>query len=330
MNLENMLTNVNVLADTRELSNSDWLAMRKRGIGGSEVSALFGKSSFASPLSLYMDKLSDDLKNDDENEFLEWGKTLEPIIREKFPIKFKKSTGIDILVQEFPHMMQSKDHEFMLANIDGLVMPEQDYRFSLQVGDNEWEEYFIPAGLVGGMEIKTGSGFTAKNWKDNSLPDGYFLQTQHYMGVTGLPYFFVVALIDKHLLWRYVPRDDELVSIIVEVEKRFWHENVSKKVPPAPIGAVSDTETLKSMYPEELKDKSVDLSHMADKRLRYKEISEEIKLLQKEQDTIKQEFMAAMGDAEVAFCQDKKISWKMQAGSTYTVTKKPQRILRIG
>jgi len=222
MNIDLITQNVNILADTKELTNADWLTMRKKGIGGSEISALFGKSNYASPLSLYIDKLSDEVKDDDEqNDYLEWGKTLEPIIRDKFPGKFKKVTGIDIQVEEYPYMMQSNEHEFMLANIDGLLAPVTDYNFKLQVGDNDWEEYIIPAGQVGGMEIKTGSGFTVKNWRENSLPDNYFLQTQHYMAVTGLSYFIVVALIDKTMLWRYVPRDEEIISIIIKFGLRI-------------------------------------------------------------------------------------------------------------
>lgn len=331
MNTETIMQNVNILADVRELANGQWLTIRKTGIGGSEIAALFGKSNYASPLSVYMDKMSDEIRDESsENEFLEWGKTLEPLIREKFPAKFKKVTGVDMEVQEFPYMMQSLECQFMLANIDGLVAPQQDYKFNIQVSDGEWEECFIPAGLTGILEIKTGSGFTAKNWKENSLPDNYFLQTQSYMAVTGLSYAFVVALIDKHLLWRYVPRDEEIISIIKDRVHEFWTEHILKKIAPAPIGTGIDTDVLKSMYPQELKDKALNLDHMADKRIHYKELSEEIKGLQKEQDAIKQEFMSVLGDAEIGFCGDKKVSWKMQAGSTYTVNRQPQRILRIG
>jgi putative phage-type endonuclease len=330
MGFESITHNFNILADTRTLTNTDWLQMRKKGVGGSEVSALFGKSNYASPLSLYMDKLSDEIKDDsEENEFLEWGKTLEPLIRDKFPGKFKKVTGIDIQVEEYPFMMQSREHEFMLANIDGLLAPQSDYAL-LQVDENEWEEYFIPANQVGGMEIKTGSGFTARNWKNNTLPDGYFLQTQHYMSVTGLPYFFVVALIDKTMLWRFVPRDEDLISLIIEVEKRFWNENVLAKVPPAPIGKEIDSEVLKGLYPQEFRDKALDLSNMADKRIRYKEIAEEIKTLQTEQSAIKQEFMAAMKDSEIAFVEDKKVTWKTQNKAEYTVQASSTRVMRIG
>ncbi|WP_024834120.1 YqaJ viral recombinase family protein [Ruminiclostridium josui] len=329
MNTETIMKNVNILADVNTLTNEDWLKIRKTGVGGSEIAALFGKSNYASPLSVYMDKMSNQI-NEIENEFIEWGKTLEPIIREKFPKKFWSTTGYQIDVEEFSYMMQSKENPYMLANIDGLLAPINDYKFNVQVAEGEWEECFIPAGQLGGLEIKTGSGFTAKNWRENTLPDNYFLQTQHYMAVTGLPYFFVVALIDKHLLWRYIPRNEEIIAIIKNRVHEFWTENILKKNPPAPIGSEVDTGILKSMYPQELKDKALNLDHMADKRIRYKELSEEIKGLQKEQEAIKQEFMSAMGDAELAFVGDKKISWKMQAGSTYTVTRKPQRVLRIG
>jgi putative phage-type endonuclease len=329
MNTELIKQNVSFVADVTQLTNEDWLKIRKIGIGGSEIAALFGKSSYASPLSVYMDKMSDEI-NETENEFIEWGKTLEPIIREKFPTKFEKITGISLEVQSFPYMMQSIENPFMLANIDGLVAPQQDYKFNIQVADGEWEEFFIPAVQVGGLEIKTGSGFTAKNWKENTLPDNYFLQTQHYMAVTGLPYFFVVALIDKHLLWRYVPRDEEIISIIKERVHEFWTENILKKIPPAPIGSEVDTGILKTMYPQELKDKALNLDHMADKRIHYKELSEEIKGLQKEQDTIKQEFMSIMGDAEVAFVGDKKVTWKVQNKKEYTVKASCTRVLRIG
>ena len=329
MNIEVVNQNTNVLANVSDLTNAEWLKIRKTGIGGSEIAALFGKSNYASPLSIYMDKLSDEIK-EEENDFLEWGHTLEPIIRDKFPGKFTKVTGVDIHAEEYPFMMQSKDNPFMLANIDGLVCPQQDYKFSIQVGDGEWEEYFIPAGLVGGMEIKTGSGFTMKSWKENSLPDHYFLQTQHYMAVTGLPYFFVVALIDKTLLWRYVPRDEEIIAIIKARVNQFWTENILAKNPPAPIGSDVDTSVLKSLYPQELRDKSLDLSHMADKRLRYKEIAEEMGNLETEKDTIKQEFMALMKDAEIAFVGDKKVTWKLQEKREYTVKASSTRVMRIG
>lgn len=138
MNTETIMKNVNILADVNTLTNEDWLKIRKTGVGGSEIAALFGKSNYASPLSVYMDKMSNQI-NEIENEFIEWGKTLEPIIREKFPKKFWSTTGYQIDVEEFSYMMQSKENPYMLANIDGLLAPINDYKFNVQVAEGEWK-----------------------------------------------------------------------------------------------------------------------------------------------------------------------------------------------
>jgi putative phage-type endonuclease len=319
------------IVDVTGITEAEWLELRKRGIGGSEVAGILGMSQYQSPLSIYMDKLDTNQTDEsEENEFIEWGKTLEPIIRSKFPKKFTKVTGIGISVREEPHLLVSIENPFMLANIDGLCELESDYKFSIPMSDGTYEEYSIPAGVVGGIEIKTGSGFTAKNWKDNSLPDNYFLQTQHYMAVTGLSFFFVVALIDKTLLWRYVPRDEEIIKVIIEAESKFWNENVLAKNPPPPIGSDVDTAVLKAMYPQEWDAEPIDLNHMEDKRLRFKQIGEEIKILENEKETIKQEFMSAMKDKEIAYIGDKKITWKLQNKKEFVVKASSTRVMRIG
>jgi putative phage-type endonuclease len=341
MNTETITQNANILIDVRTLKNAGFLQFRKQGIGGSEIAALFGKDHYASPLSVYMDKLTDEI-NEEENEFMEWGKTLEPIIRNKFPDKFKKVTGVDILVQEYPYMMQSKDNPFMLANIDGLVQPQQDYAFKIRVGENDWEEYIIPAGLLGGMEIKTGSGFTARNWNENSLPDNYFLQTQHYMAVTGLSYFFVVALIDKTLLWRYVPRDEEIIAIIKTRANEFWTENVLKKIPPAPIGTDADKEALESLYPvgdpestininelEQSPEEKEKCGNIRNLRTEYKELAEVKKNTESRMDTIKQLMMAFMGNKENLFIDGKKVTYKEMGQAERVMPAWKKRVIRI-
>jgi predicted phage-related endonuclease len=131
-------------------------------------------------------------------------------------------------------------------------------------------------------------------------------------------------------LWRYVPRDEDIISIIKARVHQFWTENILPKVPPAPIGSDTDTNILKFLYPRELRDKALDLSNMADKRLRYKQIAEEMSILKDEQEAIKQEFMAQMKDAELAWVGDKKVTWKTQERKEYTVKASSLRVMRIG
>ncbi|MDI9475820.1 MAG: YqaJ viral recombinase family protein, partial [Bacillota bacterium] len=53
------------LVDTRTITHEEWLNWRKKGIGGSDVSALLGLNPWRSPLALYYDKVGE---NEDEEE----------------------------------------------------------------------------------------------------------------------------------------------------------------------------------------------------------------------------------------------------------------------
>lgn len=55
-----------VLVETADLSEEDWLDYRRRGIGGSDVSAIFGTSPFRTARDLYYDKLNIASVEDDE------------------------------------------------------------------------------------------------------------------------------------------------------------------------------------------------------------------------------------------------------------------------
>lgn len=64
-----------VLVETADLSEEDWLDYRRRGIGGSDVSAIFGTSPFRTARDLYYDKLNIASVEDDEGNWvaMEWG-----------------------------------------------------------------------------------------------------------------------------------------------------------------------------------------------------------------------------------------------------------------
>ena len=55
-----------VLVDTANLPNEEWLAWRRRGIGGSDVAAILGVSPFRTARDLYFDKLN--IASAQENE----------------------------------------------------------------------------------------------------------------------------------------------------------------------------------------------------------------------------------------------------------------------
>ena len=212
-----------LIQDIDKLSYADWLAVRRSGIGGSDVAAAIGLSPWKSPIELWEEKVLGKTQPKNDNDSMLWGRLLEPLIRGEF------SRRSGLAVQPLRSMLQHPVHKFMLANLDGLVLD--------------------PVRGPGVLEIKTASAFKQAEWDDNRCPDVYQLQVQHYLEVTGLPYAVIVVLIGGNSLrWLTVEPDRELTENLIELERRFWQQVVTQTPPPVD-GCVACTELLARKYP---------------------------------------------------------------------------------
>lgn len=175
-------------------TRTEWLASRKLGIGGSDVAPLLGLSPWTSPYALWEDKTG---RSDEKpaTPAIYWGNMLEPVIRQAYA----DATGH--IVTKPDVMYVSKEHPFMLANIDGM---REDGRL---------------------LEIKTAS--SSDGWGapgTDEVPDYYLTQVQHYLAVTGAPGCDVAVLISGRDFRIYeVEADAELQATLIEREKEFWH-----------------------------------------------------------------------------------------------------------
>lgn len=106
-----------VLVETADLSEEDWLDYRRRGIGGSDVSAIFGTSPFRTARDLYYDKLNIASVEDDEGNWvaMEMGHLLEPLVAKIF----ERKTGYR--VYQIKKMFQHPQYPWMLADVDYFV-----------------------------------------------------------------------------------------------------------------------------------------------------------------------------------------------------------------
>ena len=109
----------NVLVSTENLPYADWLEWRKKGIGGSDASVVCGINRYKSPVELWMEK-TDQLQPQEAGESAYWGTILEAVVREEFT----KRTGLEVCLVK--QLLQSEEHPFMLANLDG-VCDHPDY-----------------------------------------------------------------------------------------------------------------------------------------------------------------------------------------------------------
>ena len=193
-----------ILASTENMAYEDWLEYRKQGIGGSDASVVCGISRYKSPVELWMEK-TDQLPPQEVGEAAYWGTQLEALVR----AEFTKRTGIEVKIVS--QLLQSEEHPFMLANLDGVCA--------------------VPDVGPCIFEAKTASTYKAGEWED-AIPDEYALQLAHYMAVTGYQGAYIAVLIGGNTFrWKFVERDEELISMLIELESVFWN-HVQNGTPP--------------------------------------------------------------------------------------------------
>lgn len=287
-----------IIADTRKMSHSDWLQMRKAGIGGSDCAAAVGLSRWKSPFQLWSEK-TDRIVPTKGGEALYWGSLMEPILRNEFT----KRTNLE--VQECPFFLRSKEHKHMLANIDGYVRNE-DGSFSV-------------------LEIKTANAYAVQDWQDG-LPIEYFAQIIHYMVVTGMSSAYVAVLLggNEFRIQKY-DRDEEMIQHIVQMEEHFWYEYMLKDTPPE--ATAKDNELLGQLYPK-AEDKQVELPKEAmDVLTDYERANHNLALAKEAKEQAEAKLKAMMADAELATLGNYKISWKNVSTTRLNSTKIKSELL---
>jgi predicted phage-related endonuclease len=107
-----------------------------------------------------------------------------------------------------------------------------------------------PDGLTtdgGGLECKSHSWRMADEWDEDQVSDGAELQSQWYMGVTGIKHWWVIAQLgDDEPVIRRLEFDAELFASLLTTAKSFWHDYVLTDREP-PVGSV-DLDAVKDRY----------------------------------------------------------------------------------
>ena len=274
----------NVVMDAREDNEArdNWHKQRLTSLGGSEIACVLGQSTYGSAYTVFQDKMGI-AEPFSGNKFTRFGISLEPIIRDWVQNDFEESTGIELKTEEYPFMMISKEIPFLSANIDGLAKMNKDYEYYRN--DDTGEIKTILANELIGIEIKTAGEFMKDQWADEVLPSAYYCQCLQYLFVTGLKHFLIVYLIGRDVKWKVISRDEEDIKVLKETAIQFWNNNILLKIPPAPTGIEADTKAI--LYNQDLEgDTEQEISD--NKLTKYQEISDQLKVLGKEKERIKQ------------------------------------------
>ena len=272
------------IASTKDLPYEKWLEYRRLGIGGSDASVVCGVNQYKSPIELWMDKTGQ-LPHTQAGEAAHWGRMLEPIVR----AEFTRRTGIEVI--KVNQILQSEDYPFMIANLDGVCK----------------HPYYGKCVF----EAKTANAFKAGEWEADAVPYEYVLQVQHYMAVTGYEGACVAVLIGgNRFQWKYVPRDEEVITMLIRRETDFW-SHVQDGVPPDLDGSDSSAAYLNKRFPQGAASTKTDLPDSAVDLIRqYSEAGEQLERITEQKRKAANLLKQMLGTNETGIAGNSFITWK--------------------
>lgn len=181
------------------MKDQNWLAERKKGIGGSDVGAIIGVDKYRNIADVWLDKTGKSGPIPD-NYAMARGRTLEPLIRQQF------CTETGLTVQHYDNKTVQHPHiDYLRASYDGMTSDG------------------------GILEIKTMNQWMAKA---GTLPPSYHWQLQHYLFVSGASHGYFA--IDAGGLFKYerVEIDPAYKAEVLPKLVDFWNNYVLTDTPP--------------------------------------------------------------------------------------------------
>lgn len=276
--------------------SSEWEEKRKTmGIGGSEASAIAGLNPYSSAFSVYCDKIG---KSEPKptNEALRQGSDLEDYVARRFCEETGKS------VKRNGFMLQSKAYPFMLADVDRFI-----------VGENALLECKCTLNL---------QGYSYENTEN--IPAYHLVQCLHYMAVVGVDKVYLATLVyGRGFYMVEINRDDyeDDITALIEIEERFWNQNVKAGIPPIADGSESSTDALSAAFPAANEDlPTVDLTPQTKNLARLAEIKREIVALTDEKTTIENLVKQTLGEASKGENEGYKVTWKNYTSTRFDTT----------
>lgn len=170
---------------------------RTSGIGGSDVAILCGLSKYKTAYQLYLEKRGELLPDDADSEIMRFGRRFEKPVADEFAFRTGRKTWRQRKTLRHPQ------YKFLLGNID------------------RWQERDGEKGI---LEVKCTDWRLRKGWLEGGVPDGHYLQIQHYLMVAGCSFGSFGVLFGGNELHVFdVDRDENTIQQLLALELDFWH-----------------------------------------------------------------------------------------------------------
>jgi putative phage-type endonuclease len=186
------------------------LALRRSGIGASDISGIMGISPWTTPFQVWASKVSD-LPEVMDDEAMMWGRILENVILNEW-IKLSEQT----LVHRGP-LCRNTENPTMVATPDALASDRP-------------------------IEVKNSS-----DWSWSEVPIHYLAQVQWQLAVTGYEVGDLVVLhAGRHLEPYEIKADPEAQARMIEAATEFWGYVEANEPPPTQW---EDSTIMASLWP---------------------------------------------------------------------------------
>ena len=272
---------------TANMSRPEWLEARRKGVGGSDASAILGLNPWQSAYTTYLSKIGQ-IPDKEDTEAMRQGRDLEDYVARRF----MEETGKK--VQKCNYMIWNPDYPFALANIDRRV-----------VGENA------------GLECKTTSSLDLKQFRGVEFPEKYYVQCVHYMAITGAERWYLAVLVFGRGFYTYtLERDEAEIAPLMDAESKFW-SLVERRIPPEVDGNEATLEALRGQYAKTDPLHPVDLTGCAADLATLEACKKQIEALEEKQRAATARIMKTLGSAERGEYGSFSVSWKPQTRTTF-------------
>lgn len=209
-------------------NHTEWLKLRRNGIGGSDAGAVIGANKYRSNVDVWAEKTGTTQREDISGKpAVKFGKEAEQHLRELYKLEHPEQA-----VEYHEFWMYARESEpYIYATLDGEITDENGRR--------------------GVLEIKTATIRNARQWdewsdpetKSPRIPDSYYAQCLHQLAATGWEFVTLFAYVragyenaryTAHILERHIERADvqEEIEYLIGREREFWQRVQSGQKPP--------------------------------------------------------------------------------------------------
>lgn len=283
--------------------SKEQLIERRKYLGGSDSAAVLGLSRFSTPLQVWAEKtgkLNDEYISD--RLYIKMGERLEQVVAELFTEETGKG------VRRVNETIFHPQYPFLAANIDRRIVGEDSI-----------------------LECKTASGWKAKEWEENEVPQEYIIQCLHYLAVTGKKEAYIAVLIggNQKFVYKKIERDEKLIQDIIAKEVHFWNTFIIPDVMPVQI-TKNDADTLYNLFPQEQEGKEIELNDDANILVEsLQAMKQDAKVLDGQIAKTENELKALLKDNAIGKSGLWQVTWKEQIRKSFTVAEGKSRVLRI-